>query len=683
MQLPSEDIIKAIRWRLGVPVDQDAGRAHQMWSAFAQSPGYQEQAARICQSLAGMLEQAVQLRLNPGADHVANKGNEECLASLWEAFVHWFYANEAERSPYVSYKIREALTPDSLPSGVPPSLAPWGRDKGTTDHRANHHERTSARVVRLLGAYLRWVTSFACEQLVYVTKRIRRAHMTPADHLKQPWVSPAGTWPSAVALDGNQGWVTQTSEPPSLSELPNYPAFAESSPAANDVATASGAPVTGMPSAQGAAASPQEGDRGDASGDDAALPPCESPVARQVAAQWKYLPVPDGPDKHEECDCRPAVSPEGLRVIGARVRGVSHKHEGINCDDWFEVAVSDPWTVIAVSDGAGSHQFSRVGARVSCQAAVAHLAATLRGHRIKPRHQWSGDTLKRNETSGVFAEEDLECVQKALHQAVWASSEAVEAAATARAESPEHVRLLGRKLVPSDLSATLLLAVHTTVKYKDTDYSFVLTCQIGDGMLAVVDRRGTLQLLGRPDRGDFKGQTDFLSNKSKLDREHLWRKTLGFFGPLQALMVMTDGIADIYFPDDPGMLRLYGDLVLNQVVDIPGLGVDEIVAALAHTRLPTLDDVAKADFHSQMKAITANGSRAVRMRSVASYAEKLGRPLAEVVASPALLLAGTREGQVFAERSAEARLQSWLDAYEVPGERDDRTLVMLYREMVS
>jgi hypothetical protein len=507
--------------------------------------------------------------------------------------------------------------------------------------------------------------------------------MTPANHIEQPRMSPTSAWQSAVAMDGGHVWSSQTSEPPTPSELPNRPVFAESSPAAKDVAAVSGPPVTGTPLAQGGATPLQEGDRSNASGNNAALQPCEPQVAPRVAAQWKYVPVPDGPDKHEEFDCRSAVSPEGLRVIGARVRGVSHKHEGINCDDWFELEVSGPWTIIAVSDGAGSHQFSRVGARVSCQAAVAQLATTLKEHKLKPRDQWSSTTLKRDETNGVFAEADLEFVQGALHQALWASSRAVEAAATERADSSEHERLLGRQLVLNDLSATLLLAVHTTVRYKNTDYSFVLTCQIGDGMLAAVDRRGTLQLLGRPDKGDFRGQTDFLTNKGKLDKEHLWRKTLGFFGPLQAFMVMTDGIADIYCPDDPGMLRLYGDLVLNQVVNIRGLSIDEMVAALAHTRLPTLDDVAKAGFHSQMKAITANGPRAVRMRSVASYAEKLGMPLAEVVASPALLLAGVRAGHTFADHSPEARLQSWLDTYEVPGERDDRTLVILHQEVVS
>jgi hypothetical protein len=345
--------------------------------------------------------------------------------------------------------------------------------------------------------------------------------------------------------------------------------------------------------------------------------------------------------------------------------------------------VSGPWTIIAVSDGAGSHKFSRVGARVSCQAAVERLAADLKDHRIKQREIWSSDTFKRDETNGVFTEEDLEFVQQALHRAMQVAYDAVEAAAKERADSPEHESILGRKLVLTDLSGTFLLAVHTTVMYKGTDYSFVLTCMVGDGMLAVVGREGTLQLLGVPDKGEFAGQVDFLTSPKKLESDNLVRKTFPFFRPMQALMVMTDGVADIYFPNDPGMLRLYGDLVLNQVLDMRGPHMDEIVAALTNTRLPTLDEVAKAEFHSVMKSITADGPREVSMRSVVAYAEKLGLPLVEVVASPALLLAGAQGGKVFDEPSSESRLQSWLDAYEARGERDDRTLVILYREMVS
>src|SRR4051794_10276990 len=72
---------------------------------------------------------------------------------------------------------------------------------------------------------------------------------------------------------------------------------------------------------------------------------------------WNDMPVPDGPDRHDESSSRSLRLPREFSLVGARVRGKKHKHEGTNCDDWFEFAVSGAWTIIAVSDGAGSRPF--------------------------------------------------------------------------------------------------------------------------------------------------------------------------------------------------------------------------------------------------------------------------------------------------------------------------------------
>ena len=102
----------------------------------------------------------------------------------------------------------------------------------------------------------------------------------------------------------------------------------------------------------------------------------ESTRPQPVSPQWLYKPVPaNEPDVHEEFACEAIVSPEGHPILAARVRGKKHKHEGTNCDDWYEVKNSGCWTIIAVADGAGSKKFSRVGARVSCQEAVRVLAS--------------------------------------------------------------------------------------------------------------------------------------------------------------------------------------------------------------------------------------------------------------------------------------------------------------------
>jgi hypothetical protein len=404
-----------------------------------------------------------------------------------------------------------------------------------------------------------------------------------------------------------------------------------------------------------------------------------------LSTQWRYLPVPDDPDKHEEFDQRSSVSPEGLKIIGARVRGKKHKHEGTNCDDWFEFANSGSWTIIAVSDGAGSKVFSRVGAKESCETALKVLSDALGEQPLKARDDWSNATFKRDKESGVFVEEDLEHVQQALHDAMTKAYEAVAAKALEFAESPAHEAVLGRKVVVDDLSGTLLLAVHTIVAHEGMQRSFVMTCQIGDGMLAALTINGGLTLLGIADSGEFAGQTEFLTSKKKLEKASLTGRTFPFFGPMQALMVMTDGVADDYFPNDPGMIRLYGDLAINGILVPRGPTPVDVDSSLSKTKLVDARHVEDAGLASPVERILPDDRRdEVFIRSFATYAEKLGLPPEEVIKSPALLVGGTAgDPKMCDDQNPEDMLLVWLDSYHVRGSFDDRTLVVLYREVAS
>lgn len=414
---------------------------------------------------------------------------------------------------------------------------------------------------------------------------------------------------------------------------------------------------------------------------------------------WKYLPVSDELEPHSEYDCKSNTSPDGLKLIGARVRGKSHKHNGTNCDDWFEFAVSDDWTIIAVSDGAGSKNFSRIGAKISCEAAVKYLAEALKQCNIEDRttkEDLSAD-LDRN-ANWDFVGKDIECVQKTLHASMQVAYGAIEKKANDCKEQTSYFQALNKDVITKngrvpevkDFSCTLLLAVHTTVKVGGTECSLVLTCQIGDGMLAAISQEGKLKLLGKPDSGDYGGQTEFLTSKNKLEKENLVQKTFVFPGNLKALMVMTDGVADDYFPNNPGMLQLYADLILNQVIEIRKPEESEINKQLEQTELRDSNRVkeAKPKFQIPEEVITKDKDaiKQVSISYVERYAQELDRQMLEVIASPALLWAGAYLGEWMCHEAdtmkPEAKLQLWLDSYYRRGSFDDRTLVVLYREEV-
>jgi len=383
---------------------------------------------------------------------------------------------------------------------------------------------------------------------------------------------------------------------------------------------------------------------------------------RSSGPQWQYKPVPvSEPDPQSEATATAQLSPEGYLLLGARVRGKKHKHEGTNCDDWFHTQISGRWTIVAVADGAGSKKLSRVGARVSCERASQLLAERLAGIQF---HQ-----------AFNFMSEEAELIQKNLYDAVRAAFFAVEKAAGDRADNPAYQKYMGRKTAPEDLSATLLLLVHTTYPTRTGEESLVMSYQVGDGVAAVLNPQGKITQLGKPDSGAYSGETDFLTSRKQLDVEQLSRRTDLFQGPLRALLVMTDGVADDYFPADPGMSRLYADLVLTGILKPDAAGAD----------------AAKPPFHPAdgrldmpFEVNTAEGIQQVSLRSAAVYASELGIPVEQLAASQPLLsqgLASSPLPRLF--DSPQERLRAWLDYYHVRGSFDDRTLVVLHSEKAN
>jgi hypothetical protein len=148
------------------------------------------------------------------------------------------------------------------------------------------------------------------------------------------------------------------------------------------------------------------------------------------------------------------------------------------------------------------------------------------------------------------------------------------------------------------------------------------------------------------------------------------------------------------------MARLYADLVLNGILrpDDPagpgGLGGKAVEggggaagagnsleeqASLGERTGPDFDP-ADGRLDSDAEALTADGPVRVGVRSAALYASELGVPVERLAASQAWLRAGGRGARLAeAAAAAEERLRLWLDAYQVRGSFDDRTLVVLHR----
>lgn len=383
-------------------------------------------------------------------------------------------------------------------------------------------------------------------------------------------------------------------------------------------------------------------------------------VMRHTASLWRYRTVAEnGTELHTEYHCKHTRTGVG-EIIGARVRGKKHKHEGTNCDDWFETAVAEGCFIAVVADGAGSKQLSRIGARVSCEAAVEYLRNEIpemfsrdRGLRAKLAGDMSGEEFLG--ACGEFA--------ALIRKAAVAAFDAVIQKLGSLYSNGSYVRVLGRNPTLADMGSTFLATVAIPVEVNGERQRFVVTLQIGDGCICAIDTRAEhskcLRLMGEADSGAYSGETEFLSERT-VSEDAAARKTRISRGRSDILMLMSDGVADDYFPAQPMMKRLLLDLRLNGILPMPGDTSGRREPAPMEFPAVTPEQQPVAVQYS--KQLLKDGDDAVNelwdsRDTLAPWSlEAWGKSLG-----------GTPE----------LRLQNWLDNYSERGSFDDRTLVVM------
>lgn len=395
-------------------------------------------------------------------------------------------------------------------------------------------------------------------------------------------------------------------------------------------------------------------------------------VTSHTASLWKYLPIPaDEPEPAPEYMSTTATLP-GSKVIAARVRGKKHKHEGTNCDDWYEVANYEHITLAAVSDGAGSKRFSRVGAREACKAAIGYLVSSF--------EKLFADKPELRENLGLSLT-DAKCMEacgilvSAVQQSIIKAREAVEAAFYSRKINPEYEKVLGRGLQFKDLSSTLLIAVLIPIKEVPKEH-LVISCQIGDGMIAILDTKGefasSVKLMGVADSGDFSGETEFLTSSQMGNMEALRHRTKISRTAADIVMVMSDGVADDYFPSETETLRLYFDLMINGVLEKQSHGIS--AATLTQAQLKLFKHIPDPLVYPWVN----DQSVKIPVQYTNRIMKSTGLTLEELWKDPSILdLARLELEETEKTTDPGEKLKKWLDNYVERGSFDDRTLVVI------
>jgi serine/threonine protein phosphatase PrpC len=383
---------------------------------------------------------------------------------------------------------------------------------------------------------------------------------------------------------------------------------------------------------------------------------------QQTANMWRYLPVPVTPEPHSEYDSQYAVLP-GCKVTGARVRGKKHNHDGSNCDDWFEIGFVNDLTVVAVADGAGSKKFARIGAKTASQAAVSYIISNL--SEINDFHSTFDGDLKKEVTSSEYADVCgyfANIIQKSFNFA----KKEMEKALNIRKDNPEYK--LNHPLELSDFSTTLLVALVIPLEMEKSKENIVITVQVGDGAIAALDTKAKFDnsvriLSNEEDKSKYAGETEFITSSNVLNLNELMLRTKVYRGKADIIMLMTDGVADDYFPYEDGIKRLYLDLLANMIFTNRRHVSDTKISRIIPrpSGYPWVNDPTVKIF----------------LQYVSKLCEKLDVPLSYIWTNQGILSYYTRYVTPAKVKDRGDRLQMWLDNYVQRGSFDDRTLVIL------
>jgi len=226
------------------------------------------------------------------------------------------------------------------------------------------------------------------------------------------------------------------------------------------------------------------------------------------------------------------------KIVGASKRGRSHAKDAKFRDDHYEIEI-DPvsdWTLLVVSDGAGSAKYSREGSKIFCQ------------------------TIQ----SEVFSDENrnhLNAVEKILQSNEFESKEreiknhfyfTIGNSLIKGLKKVEEVASANNALV-KDFSCTIVVCLTKKINNK----WFIVGYWVGDGGIGVYLNEGAPMILGQPDSGEFSGQTRFITMPEILNNaEDIFsRIRLAYVEDFKALVLMTDGISDAWFHTDSNLFK--------------------------------------------------------------------------------------------------------------------------------
>ena len=263
---------------------------------------------------------------------------------------------------------------------------------------------------------------------------------------------------------------------------------------------------------------------------------------------WKDLPS-DKEDIFWKEDDVSSVGTLGTKhVVVSSKRGRSHKNVGSFRDDDFAYKHFEKsnWSIVVVSDGAGSASLSRKGSQLACNAVIDYFE----NHAdIEKAKEFEEKIFNYNTSKDEQLLKEIEVMAKQnLYKAtVFVHTKLKEFADDTYSSKPELFNNPKAKSYLDYFHSTLIFTL-----FKKFDFGFLLlTFGVGDCPIAVMNIEKTeTTLLNWLDVGEFGGGTRFITQPDifhSTERPMATRFNFKIVSDFSYLFLMTDGIYDPKF----------------------------------------------------------------------------------------------------------------------------------------
>lgn len=234
-------------------------------------------------------------------------------------------------------------------------------------------------------------------------------------------------------------------------------------------------------------------------------------------------------------------------IVISSKRGRSHGKEGTFRDDDFAFKYFEKtqWSLVVVSDGAGSAYLARAGSKIACDAVVEYFEINTDSEQ-EIKLEILIDEYSRNKTEEKLAE-----IEKLSKFNLWQASIFVHNKLKVFAE---QTFLTNPELFNNPKARTNLEYFHSTLiftLFKKYEFGYLIqTFGVGDCPIAVMNTDKTeTNLLNWLDVGEYGGGTRFITQQDIFQKQDVMstRFNLKVIEDFSYLFLMTDGIYDAKF----------------------------------------------------------------------------------------------------------------------------------------